>query len=100
MIKMLEDRLATKDNELKERSNEYDKIYELHKKTTKQHAESNAKLRKDYNQLKANLIEHVTACSEFMKYSTVILHRKTEDFEKFKARVLELQDEYIKDGVL
>lgn len=45
MIKMLEDRLATKDNELKERSREYNKIYELYKKTTKQHADSNAKLR-------------------------------------------------------
>lgn len=97
MIKMLEDRLATKDNELRERSNEYDKIYELHKRTTKQHADTNAKLRQDYSLLKSNLVEHVQACAEYMKYSTVILHHKTEDFEQFKQRILEIQETYIKE---
>lgn len=59
MLKMLEDRLNTKDNELREREAEFKKMYEMHNRVTTQMSDANAKLRKEYSQVKTNLVEHV-----------------------------------------
>ena len=78
-IRMLESRLNMKDGELQEREAEFKRIYEMTKKVSKQNHDINTKLRNDYNQLKEKLIEHTQATAEYMKYSNVILHHRTED---------------------
>ena len=56
----------------------------MHKKVTKQLSDECMKVRSDYRQLKADLFEHSQCFTEYMKYSTVILHHKSDRVDQLK----------------